>query len=232
VTGIACDVSELEQVQRLARHTVETFGGFDIWVNNAGQAGPYGPTADIDPQSFTRVIRTNIFGSYYGSLVALRYLLSCKSGKLINILGRGEEGPAPMQAAYGSSKAWERAFTLALARENRESGVGIYAFNPGLMITDFLTDVTVVEGYSGRLKPFRTIIRMWGAYPEVPAEKAVWLASHATDGKTGMLVRQSNPFKIILGAVNQGFNLLLRKTNPVPELNITEIPRETMDYTV
>jgi hypothetical protein len=72
---------------------------------------------------------------------------------------------------------------------------------------------------------------MWGAYPEVPAEKAVWLASRATDGKTGLLVRQNTPLQLIGGAVKQGINLLLRKPNPVPELHITEIPRQTVDYT-
>ena len=44
------DVGELEQVKALADHVVKMFGNIDIWVNNAGYGGIYGPTATIAPQ--------------------------------------------------------------------------------------------------------------------------------------------------------------------------------------
>ncbi len=44
------EVGDLEQVKALADHTVKLFEKIDIWVNNAGYAGVYGPTAAIDPQ--------------------------------------------------------------------------------------------------------------------------------------------------------------------------------------
>lgn len=228
VSGIACNVSDFTQVQELARHTIQAFGGFDIWVNNAGTAGPYGSTAWIDPEKFTSVLGTNIFGTYYGSLVALRYFLSKKSGKLINILGQGEQGPAPNQIAYGSSKAWERAFTLALAKENQGSGVGIFAFNPGLMETEFLTQVSAVEGYTERLKIFPTIIRLLGNPPEVPARKMVWLASSATDGKTGLLVRMSR-VEMMGKALGRSIQRLVGRGQANPELEIHEVPKDTRD---
>ena len=63
--------------------------------------------------------------------------------------------------------------------------MGIFGINPGMMTTDFLTDLQVVSGYEKRLQVMPTIMRMWAKPPEVPAEKVVWLASAATDGKTG-----------------------------------------------
>src|SRR6186997_613997 len=45
--GLACDVSDLRQVEALAEFAVNKFGGLDIWVNNAGLSAPYGPTAHI-----------------------------------------------------------------------------------------------------------------------------------------------------------------------------------------
>ncbi len=49
VSGLSTDVGDLSQIMALADHAVEKFGKIDIWVNNAGISGVYGPTASIDP---------------------------------------------------------------------------------------------------------------------------------------------------------------------------------------
>ncbi|NOZ28450.1 MAG: SDR family oxidoreductase [Chloroflexi bacterium] len=224
VTGLPCDVGDMEQVQTLAAHAEETFGGFDIWVNNAGVAAPYGPTAHIPSEGFLRVYQTNILGVYHGSMVAIRRFLAQGHGKLINVLGRGARRPVPMQNAYAASKAWVRSFTLALAREYRESGVGIYAFSPGLMDTDLLRRVEAVAGYEGRLQPLKTVMRLWANPPEVPARKAVWLASDATDGRTGLEVRILGPAGMARGVVRDLLRRLLRRPAPPFDLEITTIP--------
>ncbi len=206
------DVSDLEQVKTLAQHAVEKFGKIDIWVNNAGYAGVYGPTLEIDPQDFERVIRTNILGEYYGSLVAVQHFLAQgNGGKLINLLGRGDKTPVAFQNAYGSSKAWVRNFTLALAKEQKKSSIGIFAFNPGLVETDLLYKVDVVRGYEKQLKNFGAIIRLWANQPAVPAERVVWLASSATDGKTGLEVQVLTPRKQLAGALRELRRLLKRE---------------------
>jgi hypothetical protein len=61
--------------------------------------------------------------------------------------------------------------------------VGIYALNPGMMSTDFLTHLQAVSGYEKGLNALQTVIRMWATPPEVPAQRVIWLASSATDGK-------------------------------------------------
>ena len=201
---LVTDVGDLEQVKGLADHAVKMFGKIDIWVNNAGYAGVYGPTAAVDPRDFERVVRTNILGEYYGSWVALQHFLAQGTGgKLINLLGRGDTGPVAFQNAYASSKAWARNFTLALAKEYKKTGIGIYAFQPGLMETNLLRKVDVVRGYERKLRIFSTIIRIWANPPSVPAEKAVWLASAATDGKTGLEVRFLTPGKQIAGLLRE-----------------------------
>jgi NAD(P)-dependent dehydrogenase (short-subunit alcohol dehydrogenase family) len=52
VSGMVVDVADLEQVQALAEQAVALYGRLDIWVNNAGIAGPYGPTVSMSPQDF------------------------------------------------------------------------------------------------------------------------------------------------------------------------------------
>ena len=115
----------------------------------------------------------------------------------------------PLQNAYASSKAWVRNFTLALAREYKKKGIGIYALNPGLVDTDLLRKVSVVRGYEKKLRVFSTIIRIWANPPSVPAEKAVWLASAATDGKTGLEVRVLTPGKQLAGVLRELRRLVL-----------------------
>jgi NAD(P)-dependent dehydrogenase (short-subunit alcohol dehydrogenase family) len=185
----------------------------------------------IAPERFTAVLRTNILGTYYGSWVALRYFLaehertSSGGGKLINVLGRGDRNPVPMQSAYASSKAWVRSFTLALAKEYQDSDVGVYALNPGMMTTEMLTRVEAVEGYASDLGALETITRMWAKPPEIPARKAVWLASAATDGRTGLLVREATVWFMLWGALREGLRRLLgRGKASSPEVDVETVP--------
>ena len=223
--AFVCDVSDPAQVEALARFAIETYGHFDIWVNNAGVAGPYGATFDLAPDQFLGVLRTNMFGVYHGSRLAMRHFLPRKSGKLINILGAGSRKAAPNQNAYGSTKAWIRVFTLALAKEYKESGVGVYAFQPGLMDTDLLTEVVTFQEHEKRLRGFMPfLVRAGGKKPELAARKALWLASSATDGKTGLDVRLGSTFTFLLGFLREGLrNLFHLPTRPV-EMNVKVIP--------
>ncbi len=211
--GLAGDVGDHQAVQAIADRAIETFGHFDIWVNNAGLGAPYGPSADVPMARFEQVLKTNIWGNYYGSIVALKHMVPRGRGKLINVVGRGEKQPVPLQNAYASSKAWLRNFTVSMAKEYKASGVGIYSFNPGLVLTDMLSQVEAMEGYAEKLRPLETVSRMWGNPPEVPAARAVWLASAATDGKTGLEINVLSPQVMVRGLLRE---LKLRLTRQVP----------------
>jgi glucose 1-dehydrogenase len=215
-SGIACDVADPDQVQALADLALTTFGALDIWVNNAGVAGPYGPTLGADPAAFVRVVETNILGVYHGSRVAMLHFMAQGCGKLINVLGRGYNQPVPFQNAYASSKAWVYSFTQALAKETRDSGVSVFALAPGMMTTDLLTEVEVIDGYQDRLNVMGTILRMWARPPEEAAEKAVRLASSATDGQTGMVVKLMGMGALLGGALREGLRRLARQAPPSP----------------
>ena len=220
-----CDISDLEQVEALARFTIKKYGHFDIWVNNAGTAGPYGASMDLTIDQFLAVLRTNMLGDYYGSTISMRHFLGRKSGKLINILGAGSRGPLPNQNAYGSTKAWIRVFTLALAKEYKDSGVGVYALQPGLMETDLLTSIVSFENQEKRLRNFMPfLIRAGSKKPEVAARKALWLASSATDGKTGLDVRVGSSLFFLFGFMREGLRSLLHLPARQVEMNIKIIP--------
>lgn len=221
--GMALDVADLRQVEALAALALARFGRLDIWVNNAGIAGPYGPTLGFDPQDFTAVVQTNILGTYYGSRTAMRHFVTQRSGKLINLLGHGYKKPLPWQNAYGSSKAWVRSFTRALAEETKDSGAGVFAFAPGMVLTDLLTDIEVIAGSEPRLKAFPSVVRVLAKPVEVPAQKAVWIASSATDGKTGLLVSVSSTGSMLSSALREGVRVLRKQPSGV-NIRVRSIP--------
>jgi NAD(P)-dependent dehydrogenase (short-subunit alcohol dehydrogenase family) len=222
--GTTTDVTDLAQVQALLEAAWREFGRVDIWVNNAGIAGLYGPKIQIGPESFFQVVQTNILGVYYGSRVAMKHFIVHGQGKLINLLGYGAKGAAPYQNAYGSSKAWVRRFTQSLAQETQDSGVGVFAFSPGMVLTDLLTQGVVIQGSEERLKNFPVVLRILAQPPEAVTEKAVWLASSATDGRTGLEVFTTSLGRMLLGALREGMRALLKQPAQPIELHMKVIP--------
>ncbi|MBE2240481.1 MAG: SDR family oxidoreductase [Caldilineaceae bacterium] len=213
--GIPCDVANAAQVQAVKDMALQTFGRLDVWFNNAGLSAPYGPTLGVPPERFLRVVQTNIIGTYNGSLVALQQFVTQGHGKLINIYGAGDTKVRPFQNAYGSSKSWVRSFTETLAKEYKDAGVEIIGYNPGLVMTDMLNSVEAVAGYEEAVMPLATVVRLWGNPPEIPARKAAWLASAATDGRNGLVVRQLTMFAMLKGILQEGWRRLLGRP-PAP----------------
>lgn len=222
-SGIACNASDLAQVQSLAAHAIGAFGRIDLWVNNAGISGTYGPTLHLPPERFMEIIQTNIVGVYYGSITAMDQFIRQGSGKLINLLGRGDRRPVPLQNAYASSKAWVRSFTLALAKEYQHSGIGVYAFNPGLVLTELLANVDVAPGYEGRVQGLEVVMRLWANPPEVAARKALWLASPATDGRTGLEIHVLTPARMASGVLREAWRRIQRRPAPSYHVNIRTV---------
>ncbi|MGV8908135.1 MAG: SDR family NAD(P)-dependent oxidoreductase [Propionicimonas sp.] len=175
-SGRRCDMAELADVEAL-RDEALAHGTLDIWVNNAGASGVYGPTASTPVADFARVVRTNILGTFHGSRVALPVFLAQGHGDLVNVYGQGDQGPVALQNAYASSKRWVRQFTETLRAETKGSGVRVHGMNPGLVITDMLGSVTSQAGYEQRLGGLQVVVGLWGQTPEVAAQPLLRLVT-------------------------------------------------------
>jgi pyruvate,water dikinase len=221
VAGMQCDVGILEQVESLSQFVKDKFGRFDVWVNNAGVSCPTGPTVHIPPEMVQSLVRTNILGVYNGSIIAMRHFLEQDSGKLINMVGKGERRPVPLHNAYSSSRAWVRNFTLAMAKEYKSTGVGIFLLNPGLVATDMLQNLHFIEGYEHNIKVLQIVQRLFANPPDIPASNAVWLASSATDGKTGIYRSSIGPGGMITGLGKEALRKVSRQETAVYDPNIT-----------
>ena len=224
--GLPCSVSRREDTDKLRDLALTSTGKIDIWINNAGLSCPTGPTAHIPYAYVKNLIDTNILGVYHGSLTAMRYFLTQNSGKLINISGKGEKKPFALHNPYASSKAWEHNFTLALAREYRDTDIGVFLFNPGVVDSDMLHRLTFIRGYEANIKIFKAVMGMLIKPPEYAAEKAVRLASSATDGRTGKRINLVGPGTMLKGmAAALGRKISGRKP-PLFEVDINLVEPE------
>ncbi len=114
----AVDVGVREQVDALARVSIEHFGRIDAWVNAAGLA-LYGPLEEAEEHDSHRLFDTNFWGVVNGSLAALPYLRA-SSGTLINIGNDVVDAEVPGQGMYVATKFAVKGFTAALRVEIEE----------------------------------------------------------------------------------------------------------------
>lgn len=145
VVGAACDVADMEQVDKLAVQAINHFKGIDVWINNAGiSIDPKKPVHECSEKTLRSVIDTNTMGTLFGCRAAIRTLIEQKkrdnkAGHVFNMDGAGSNGMAtPNFAIYGASKALLPQLMKSLVKETKSYGIGIHTLSPGMMITDLL----------------------------------------------------------------------------------------------
>jgi NAD(P)-dependent dehydrogenase (short-subunit alcohol dehydrogenase family) len=114
--GIATDVTHEDEVQHLARTTLDTFGRIDVWVNNAAVTA-FGRFEDIPSDVFRRVIDTNFLGYVHGARAVLPIFRQQGNGVLINVASVVAYVPQPWTSAYVCSKFAVRALSECLRME-------------------------------------------------------------------------------------------------------------------
>ncbi|WP_457950061.1 SDR family NAD(P)-dependent oxidoreductase [Pseudarthrobacter sp. alpha12b] len=217
--GRRCDTAELSDVEALRDEALDR-GTLDIWVNNAGTSGVFGPTASTPVEDFTRVVRTNILGTFHGSRVALPVFLGQGHGDLVNLYGQGDRGPVALQNAYASSKRWVRQFTETLRLETKGTGVRVHGMNPGLVETELLRRVTSQAGYQQRLGGLQVVVGLWGQAPLEAARPIVDLvASDAAEFR--FLTRR----RLVTRGLRNVLGGRLRRANRMPlDITVLEAP--------
>ena len=128
------DLLDDTYVQSCVDRTVETFGGLDILINNAGVAlsKPFGETTIED---FDRVMATNVRAPFILIRSALPHLRKAR-GRVINIASVVAHKGYPLQSAYAASKHALLGLSKSLANELYEDGVRVHVISPGGVYTD------------------------------------------------------------------------------------------------
>jgi short-subunit dehydrogenase len=120
---VVADVSDVQQVERIADTALSEFGCIDTWVNNAA-VSIYGRTTELTIEDMRRQMDVNYWGQVYGSRVAVAQLRD-RGGALINVGSALCDRAIPLQGNYCAAKHALKGFTDALRMELEEAGVPI-----------------------------------------------------------------------------------------------------------
>ncbi|KAI4350855.1 hypothetical protein L6164_005262 [Bauhinia variegata] len=147
VVGIACDVCEPQDVQRLANFAVDEFDSIDIWINNAGANKGFRPLLQFSDEDIKQIVSTNLVGSIICTQEAMRIMRNeAKGGHIFNMDGAGSGGSStPLTAVYGSTKCGLRQLQGSLLKECKRSNVGVHTASPGMVLTDLLLSGSTVQ---------------------------------------------------------------------------------------
>jgi NAD(P)-dependent dehydrogenase (short-subunit alcohol dehydrogenase family) len=153
------DVSDPDQVGALVASAVETFGGLDVMVNNAGVSSRmHRSFLDDDLADFHRVMSVNVLGVMAGTRDAARQMATSGGGSIINMSSIGGIQAGGGVMTYRASKAAVIQFTKSAAIELAYYDVRVNAIAPGNIPTPLLA-TTTTEKSAEELARFENAIR-------------------------------------------------------------------------
>ncbi len=136
VRTVSLDVTNEAHAKYAVAAAIETFGGLDVLVNNAGY-GNVSPVEDTPLADFRAQIETNLFGVITMTKAVLPHFRECASGHIIQISSIGGRVGPPGRAAYAAAKFGVEGFSESLFKEVGLLGIKVTIVEPGGFRTDF-----------------------------------------------------------------------------------------------
>lgn len=184
VTPIMADVSDEQAVERFFAQVVRKNGRLDIVVHCAGIVGTTStPLADYSSQEFERVLRVNLFGSFYVTKHALGPMLTQKYGRILLMASiAGKEGN-PGMAGYSISKAGVIGLVKAAGKEYAREGITVNGIAPAVIQTPMNQDTSAEQlRYMTERIPMGRL-----GTPDEVAALACWIVSEEASFNTGVV---------------------------------------------
>lgn len=185
VLALPTDISDEAAVATTVEAAVAHFGGLGGLANIAGVSDlGDGPVADVSTDTFDRVLRVNLRGTFLMCRATVPHLLAAGGGTIVNMSSAGalpgiKNGGA---TAYNASKAGILGLTRSLASQYAEQNVRCVAVCPGATETPMLE---VAHRKLGRaaVAPPRTLPR--SAQPREVADLVAFLIGDTGSYVTG-----------------------------------------------
>ncbi|QQE77987.1 SDR family oxidoreductase [Alicyclobacillus sp. SO9] len=130
------DVIDAASVTKAFQGIDGIFGPVDVLINNAGSFETIGPVWEVDAGKWWHDFTVNVRGAFLCSKAVLPSMRKRNEGYIIHIVGGGTKGAFPFGSAYGSSKTALARLAETMAAELRDTGIRVFAIDPGLNDTD------------------------------------------------------------------------------------------------
>ena len=138
ITVRRADASVVEDMQQLARETLQQFGRIDILVVASGINTPDRSMERLTPQIWNSLIDVNLNGAFYATHAILPSMRSAGSGHLIYVSSVSGIMPDVSGAAYQASKRGLIGLAHAIRMEEKKNGIRTSVICPGLVDTELL----------------------------------------------------------------------------------------------
>jgi NAD(P)-dependent dehydrogenase (short-subunit alcohol dehydrogenase family) len=137
VAAIAAHMGDLEQMKNLVAHTVSTFGGIDIVVNNAATSllQQFG---EITPEAWQKSLSVNVTGPLFLVQEALPHLRKSDHAAVVNLISPAAFMFAGHMPLYAAGKSAMLALTRSMAAAFAPNGIRVNALVPGPVDTQMM----------------------------------------------------------------------------------------------
>jgi NAD(P)-dependent dehydrogenase (short-subunit alcohol dehydrogenase family) len=179
--GLACDVTDMAQVQAAVDLAVSRFGALDVLIGNAGVIEPIARLDAADAAEWGRAIDINLKGVFHGMRAALPVMQAQGRGTIITISSGAAHNPLEGWSGYCASKAGAAMLTRCLDLEYRDAGIRAFGLSPGTVATQMQKDIKA-SSVDNRVRQLD-----WSDHipPEWPARALAWMCTPAADDLIG-----------------------------------------------
>lgn len=183
--GIACDVSDEDQVAQAVQQTVETFGSLDMAFNNAGIMLPPVDAADETADAFDSIVAVNLRGVWAAMKHELQQMRLQGSGAIVNCSSLGGLVGGAGRATYHATKHGVIGATKSAALQYGTQGVRVNAVCPGTIDTPMVARMAAGGELDSAAAVAAIPMRRLGRDDEIAAA-VLWLCSDAASYVTGV----------------------------------------------
>lgn len=178
--AVPCDVSRYWEVEAAIAAAVETFGGLDVLINNAGVIEPISHLVNADPEAWSHVIDINLKGVFNGMRAAMPGMIARGGGTIITISSGAAHNALEGWSHYCTSKAGAAMLTMCLHKEAADQGIRAMGLSPGTVATQMQREIR-----SSGLNPVSKL--EWSDHipPDWPARALVWMCGAEADDLLG-----------------------------------------------
>jgi 3-oxoacyl-[acyl-carrier protein] reductase len=180
------NVADDGDVKSMITAAVETFGGLDILINNAGVTHLPAPLDEIDEEEFDRVVAVNCKSVFLTSKHCIPHFKRQEKGVILNVASTAGVSPRPRLTWYNASKGWMITATKSMAVELAPHGIRVNAINPVAGETPLLRSFMGEDTPEMRAKFLATIPLGRFSMPEDMGNAACYLCSDEASMVTGV----------------------------------------------